>query len=128
MFPDSEVAQKFSMGKTKSRYMIIYGLAPYLKNELLKKISSSLYYSVSFNESFNSELQKCQMDINILWDTKKNIAVTRYFDSAFLDRPNASNLLDSLQKLSKPIPGKKFIQLAMDGPNVSWNVLDGLDE
>ena len=128
MFPDSEVAQKFSMGKTKGRYMIIYGLAPYLKNELLKKSSSSLYYSVSFNESFNSELQKCQMDINILWDTKKNIAVTRYFDSAFLDHPNASNLLDSLQKLSKLIPGKKFIQLAMDGPNVSWNVLDGLDE
>ena len=92
MFPDSEVAQKFSMGKTKSRYMIIYGLPLYLKNELLKKISSSLYYSVSFNESFNPELQKCQMDIN------KNIAATRYFDSVFLDRSNASNLLDSLQK------------------------------
>ena len=34
MFPDSEVAQKFSMGKTKSRYMIIYGLTPYFKKEL----------------------------------------------------------------------------------------------
>ena len=77
MFPDSEVAQKFSMGKIKSRYMIIYGLAPYFKIELLKKINSSLFYSVSFNESFNSELQKCQNDINVrYWDTKKNIAVT----------------------------------------------------
>ena len=69
------------------------------------------------------------MDINVrYWDTKKNIAVTRYFDSAFLDRPNASNLLDSLQESTKPLPGEKFLQLAMDGPNVNWNVLDGLDE
>ena len=129
MFPDSEVAQKFSMRKTKSRYMTIYGLAPYFKKELLKKINSSLFYSVSFDESFNSELQKCQMDINVLyWDTKKNIAVTRYFDSAFLDRSNASNLLDSLQESTKPLLGEKFLQLAMDGPNVNWNVLDGLDE
>ena len=34
MFTDIEVAQKFSMGKTKGRYMIIYGLVPYFKNEL----------------------------------------------------------------------------------------------
>ena len=129
MFPDSEVAQKFSVGKTKIRYTIIYGLAPYFKKELLKKINSSLFYSVSFDESFNSELQKCQMDINVCyWDTKKNIAVTRYFDSAFLDRPNASNLLDSLQESTKPLAGEKSLQLAMDGPNVNWNVLDGLDE
>ena len=109
MFCDSEVAQTFSMGKTKSRYMIICGLAPYFKKELLKKINSSLFYSLSFNESFNSELQKCQIDINVrYWDTKKNIAVTRYFDSAFLDRPNASNLLDSLQESTKPIPDAKI--------------------
>ena len=62
--------------------MIIYGLAPYFKKKLLKKINFSFfYYSVSFDESFNSELQKCQMDINVhYWDTKKNTAVTRYFD------------------------------------------------
>ena len=123
MFPESEVAQKLSMMKTKSRYMIIYGLAPYFKKKLLKKINFSFFYSVSFDESFNSELQKCQMDINVCyWDTKNNIAVTCYFDSVFLDRPNASNLLDSLQESAKQIPDKKFLQLAMDGPNVNWNV------
>ena len=110
MFPESKVvAQKFLMGKIKSRYMIIYGLASYFKKELLKKINSSLFYSVSFDESFNSELQKCQMDINVCyWDTKNNIAVTCYFDSVFLDRPNASNLLDSLQESTKPIPDAKI--------------------
>ena len=95
---------------------VIYGLVPYFRKELLKKINSSLFYSVLFDKSFNSELQKCQMDINVCyWDTKKNIAVTHYFDSAFLDRPNASNLLDSLQESTKPSPDKKFLQLAVDG-------------
>ena len=61
------------------------------------------------------------------WD-RKNIGVRRYFDSVFLDCPNASNLLDSLQESTKPLPGEEFLQLAMDGPNVNWNVLDGLDE
>ena len=69
------------------------------------------------------------MNINVCyWATKKNIAVTRYFDSGFVDRPNASNLLDSLQESTKPIPCEKFLQLAMDDPNVNCNVLDGLDD
>ena len=73
MFPDSEVAQKFSLGKTKCRYMIIYGLAPYLIKQLLKEINSASFYSVSFDDSLNSELQKCQIDVNVrYWDTKKN--------------------------------------------------------
>ena len=56
--------------------MVTYGLAPYFQKELLKKINSSLFYSVSFDESFNFELQKCQMDINVRYcDAKKNIAV-----------------------------------------------------
>ena len=46
------------------------------------------------------------MDINVCyWDTEKNIAVISYFDSVFLDRSNASNLLDPLQESTKPIPG-----------------------
>ena len=39
------------------------------------------------------------------WDTNKNIAVISYFDSAFLDCSNASNLLDPLQESTKSIPG-----------------------
>ena len=46
------------------------------------------------------------MDINICYCvTKKNVAVISYFDSAFLDCSNASNLLDPLQESTKSIPG-----------------------
>ena len=37
MFEDSEIVKKFSMGRTKAAYMIIFGLAPYFKDELTKK-------------------------------------------------------------------------------------------
>ena len=35
MFSRSDVARQFSLGKTKARYMILYGIAPYCKAELL---------------------------------------------------------------------------------------------
>ena len=41
MCPDSDIATKISIGKTKCRY-ILFGLAPYYKNELLKRINDTL--------------------------------------------------------------------------------------
>ena len=50
--------------------MILYGLDPYYKNELIKRINDSMYYSVSLDEALNYVIQKCQMDVNIrYWDS-----------------------------------------------------------
>ena len=43
MFPDSGIANQFYMGKTKSRYMILYGLAPHFISRLREAIHSSIY-------------------------------------------------------------------------------------
>ena len=66
MFPDSEIAGQFSMGKTKCRYMILDGLVPHFKSKLREGINSSIYYSLLFDESLNSVQQKCQMNLKIL--------------------------------------------------------------
>ena len=101
MFPDSEKASQFSMGKTKRRYMILYGLAPHLKSRLREAINSSIYYFLYFDESLNSVEQKCQLDVNVrFWNKCRNIAETRYYDSKFLDRPNAENLFESIRDAS----------------------------
>ena len=63
MFKDSQIAAKMNFGKTKCSYFINYGLAPYIKKQLEKHISSSPLYVVSFNESMNSVLQNEQMDL-----------------------------------------------------------------
>ena len=63
MCPDSDIAIKISLEKTKCRYMILYGLAPYFENDLVKRVNDSICYFVSFDEALNSVMQKCQMDV-----------------------------------------------------------------
>ena len=78
MFRRSDVACQFSPGKTKARYMILNGIAPYCKAELLGQINSSPQFSLSFDESLNTALQKCQMDAKIrLFNNTTNMVVTQ---------------------------------------------------
>ena len=94
MFSRSDVARQFSLGKTKARYMILYGIAPNCKAELLGQINSSPQFSLSFDESLKTALQKCQMDVNIrFFNNTTYMVVTRYLDSKFLERPNADHFL-----------------------------------
>ena len=129
MFPDSEVAAQFSLGKSKCRYMLLFGIAPHFKSILKKDINTSSFYSVSFDESLNSVIQKCQMDVNIrYWNDSTNKVETRYFDSKFLERPNAEHLFNCINEAIAGLKEDKLLQLAMDGPSVNWNVLDMLDD
>ena len=63
MFADSKVAKSFQLSKTKCGYFITYGLAPYVKGLLMKKIQSSPFFVLSFDESLNIIIQKEQMDL-----------------------------------------------------------------
>ena len=65
MFSHSDVAHQFSLGKTKARYMILFGIDRFCKAELLGQINLSPKFSLLFDESLNTALQKCQIDVNI---------------------------------------------------------------
>ena len=65
MFPDSDTVTQFILGNMKCQYMILYGLAPYYKDKLIKQTNNSICYSISFDEALNSIVQKCQMDVSI---------------------------------------------------------------
>ena len=58
MFPDSKVAQKFQLGRTKLSYMISYGLVPYFRDILDKQLTSCDNFRISFDEAFNDVSQK----------------------------------------------------------------------
>ena len=109
MCPECDIATKISLGKTKCRYMILCGLSSYYKNELIKRINDSIYYSLSFDEALNSVIQKYQMDVNI-----------RYWDST-------SNLLDSINVSTAKLKEDSFLHLTMDGPNVNRDVQNKFD-
>ena len=126
MFSHSDVARQFSLGKTKVGYMILYGIAPYCKAELLGQINSSPQFSLSFDESLNPALQKCQMDVNIrFFNNTTNMVVTQYLDSKFLESLNADNLFTCIRKSISGLSESKFLQLSMNCPSV---VLDKLDD
>ena len=129
MFLDSAIPDKFSLGKDKARYMIIYGIYPAFKQKLKSMINNSPPYSVSFDESLNKNQQKFQMDVNLrYWNDEKNIAGTSYLNSTFFLRPNAENMKCELVAATTGLDMAKFLQLSMDGRNTNWNVLNHLVE
>ena len=65
MFPDSETAKSYEMGRAKLGYVVNFGLWLYLHGLLTESIKKSPYYSISFDESLNDSFQNCQMDLNI---------------------------------------------------------------
>ena len=109
--------------------MILYGIAPYRKVELLGQINSSPQFSLSFVEILNTALQKCQMDVNVrFFNNTTNMVVTRYLDCNFLERPNADNLFSWIRESISGLSESKFLQLFLDSPSVNWVVLDKLDD
>ena len=58
MFPNSSIAQHMSCGPTKLSYLISFGSAPYFRELLLADIKKASCFVVSFDESYNHELQK----------------------------------------------------------------------
>ena len=129
MFPDSEIASQFTLGKTKARYTMLYRIAPEFKKQLIYDINASPFYIVSFDDSLISQVQMSQMDVGVrYWNNRKNIAETCYFDLKFMRRPNADVLLKNLDESISSLNRGLFLQLAMDGAQVNWNVLKLLDD
>lgn len=118
MFPDSKIAQNFTLGRTKLAYNILYGLCPYFLDELNTMISKCSHFVVGFDESLNKIAQKGQMDLCVRFWLGKNV-VTRYYNSTFLNHANAENLLDAFLGGLKDLNLRKLLQVSMDGPNVN---------
>ena len=57
MFLDSKIASQFTLGKTKTRYTMCYGIAQLIYD------NASPFYTVSFDESLNSQVQMSEMDV-----------------------------------------------------------------
>lgn len=126
MFPDSTVAQKFSMHKDKLSYVLTYGLGPFFQNELAMMVKKCDYFSISFDESLNKISQKGQMDLHVrFWNNNKNETSTRYLTSTFLGHATATDLLNAFTAAvsNLGLSNSKIIQISMDGPNVNFSFI-----
>ena len=69
-------------------------------------------FSLLFGESMNHIYQNEQLDIHIrIWNDSKCMAVTQYFDSHCLRRPNTDNIVTKLQQSLQKLVAKGMIQL-----------------
>ena len=65
-------------------------MTPFVKDQLVKNIVASLFYTVNFDESMSRVLQNEKMDIQIhYWGVKTSMASTRYFHSQLFLRHSA---------------------------------------
>jgi len=129
MFTDSKIAQKMQLGRTKISYSILYGIAPYFCRQLHNLVDSCDNVILQFDESLNSISQKTQMDLYIkFWHPNQSLVSTQFFDSVFLQRTRAIDLLEALTGSFGSQNLGKILQLSMDGPNVNVKVFKELNQ
>ena len=121
MFSDSQTAQNFQLSKDKARYLTNFGLAPYVREELLSSLAKSPQVVSSFDESLNEKTQTSQMDLQIrFFDVEDDTVKVRYLDSKFLGHTANTDLLKAFLAGLEKIDHSTILQISMDGPNVNW--------
>jgi hypothetical protein len=65
MFPDSEIAKKFTCGEKKCAYLACYGLAPHFSDLMREQIRDRDAYVLLFDESLNKKMKRKQMDLHV---------------------------------------------------------------
>lgn len=121
MFPDSGIAKQFSCSRTKLGYLATFGIAPCIRDNIVKAIKSTSEYVLLFDESMNADLQSKQLDVHVRFMDCGKVK-TRYIDSYFLGHAKASDIQEKLMPLIEKLGPDRILQLSMDGPHVNWKV------
>ena len=79
-------------------------------------------FVISFDESFNEELEKEQMDFIVRY-FKDGEVKSRYLSSGFLGHTTAKDLKRTSEECTEKLDLKNLIQVSMDGPNLNWKML-----
>lgn len=126
MFPDSKIAQKFTCSERNCAYIACFGIAPYLKTQLKRKLGHNPYVLL-FDESLNKMTQSKQSDVPIrMWNS--DMINSQYYGSSFLGHATANDMLESFRKDFSDLSFRNIFQLSMDGPNVNWKFYEMLQE
>jgi hypothetical protein len=123
MFPDSDIAARFTCGERKCAYLSVFGLGPHFLDLLKERIKSKDGYVLLFDEALNKKNQTKQMDFHArLWEGDQ--VITRYYHSEFMGHCTAKDMLDKFHSCMRDLNPRHLLQLSMDGPNVNWKFHD----
>ena len=133
-FPDSQIASRVELGRTKIGYLITFDLASYYMTQLFRSLlpgTGTVPRFIScFDEAFNRVSKQRQMDVYItFFDEKKSPVVGSYLGSHFMGHATAEDRYKSLAEIHNGLDlVHNLVQISMDGPNVNWKTLDIVSE
>ena len=127
MFPDSEVAQKFSCGHAKTAAIIKEALGPHYLEKTLTDMSK--FFSVLMDESNDKTDKSCIILVHLL-DTDEGDVGTRFLDMPIVNIGMAQNLFRALKESlsSKGLDFSKCIAFMSDITNVIKGIRSGVQK
>ena len=108
-------------------YLITFGIAPVLEENLVKTIKDRDAYVLMFDEAFNGVLQLDQMDLAVRFWHADQIS-NRYLGSQFMDHTRAVDLVEAFKEGGAKLDSAKLLLVGMDGPNVNVKMVKVLKE
>lgn len=130
MFPDSLIAQRFSVSHQKMSYLVAYGLGPYFRQLTIDDIlSSKAYFTVHFDETVTNQGKK-QLDVLLRYYSESSKTVQVHFITALMfghayAETVTKELLDSLRSFN--LPFCMMLSISCDGPNVNKSISSKLE-
>ena len=120
MFPDSEIAKKYSMSKTKVNYVIKYGLSPHVKELYINDFEGTPFV-FKFDETTTIQTKKQYDGYVQYWSTEQNLITTVYCGSLFVSHCTAKDLMQHFNKFGQEMKWNAdlLLQIGMDGPSVN---------
>ena len=120
MFPDSEVAKCYQQSETKVKYVMQYGIATYLKEDINKDISN-IPYTFKFDETMNNQVKKLMDGYVQYWSKASNQIENVYCGSLFVGHCTRKDLVEHHNSFCKDmeLDSNYLLQIGMDGPNVN---------
>ena len=120
MFPDSKIAGAYSQGKTKVKYIIEYGIAPYIQEIVMKDIMERPF-TFHFDETTSSQVKKQYDGYVTYFSLSKKGIRTPYCGALFVGRCTAEDLVTHFYEFMKKVglDPTYMLSLGMDGPNVN---------
>ena len=129
MFPDSKIAQDFSLGYTKAAYVVTDGIAPHLLAEQVKFINESKTpITLHYDESTQAQVKK-QLDLHLrYWNDNGNV-VSTFYRSTMLGHARGKDVATRILSLLREdgLNLDQLVSLSSDGPNVNktiWNSIN----
>lgn len=116
MFPEDMVVNNFTSGKDKTRYLVNYGISPWVKDLLRKDVENAKYVVIGFDESLDKATQNCQMNLNV-WDPIDHKVKIRNWYSKFLGHSTSTDLLTAFNDATLQDDLSKSLKVSMDGPS-----------